>query len=82
MAAVEVSDGDGAMLEAEGAMLDGSAAADELLDVPAEPPQAVRLSRAAAAMPATVKVERLKDCISILLSCADEQGRRECGFLR
>jgi hypothetical protein len=77
MAAVEVSDGDGAMLEA-----DGSAAADELLDVPAEPPQAVRLSRAAAATPATVKVERLEDCISILLSCADEQDQRKWGFLR
>jgi hypothetical protein len=82
MAAVDVSDGDGAMLEADGAMLEGSAAADELLDVPAEPPQAVRLSRAAAAMPATVKVERLEDCISILLSCADERGRGKCGFLR
>jgi hypothetical protein len=77
MAAADVSDGDGAMLEA-----DGSAAADELLDVPAEPPQAVRLSRAAAATPATVKVERLKDCISILLSCADERDRREYGVLR
>jgi hypothetical protein len=54
MAAVDVSDGDGAMLEA-----DGSAAAGELLVVPAEPPHAVRLSRAAAAMPATVKIERL-----------------------
>jgi hypothetical protein len=77
MAAVEVSDGDGAMLEA-----DGSAAADELLVVPVEPPHAVRLSRAAAAMPATVKVERLKDCISILLSCADERDRRGWGALR
>jgi hypothetical protein len=46
------------MLEA-----DGSGAAEELLVVPAEPPQAVRLSSAAAANPAAVKVVRLKDCI-------------------
>jgi hypothetical protein len=61
--AVDVSDGDGAMLD--GAMLeaDGSGAAEELLVVPAEPPQAVRLSSAAAANPAAVKVVRLKDCI-------------------
>lgn len=32
-----------------------------------EPPHAVRLSRAAAATPATVKVVRLKVCISVLL---------------
>jgi hypothetical protein len=36
-----------------------------------DPPQAVRLSRAAAATPATVKDVRLNDCISVLLVCAD-----------
>jgi len=36
-------------------------------DVLPEPPHAVRLSRAAAATPATVKVVRLKVCISVLL---------------
>jgi hypothetical protein len=71
MAAAEVSDGDGAMVEA-----DGSAAAEELVAVVAEPPHAVRLSSAAAATPATVKVVRLKDCISILLGCADHCLRR------
>jgi hypothetical protein len=55
---------------------DGSAAAEEELGaVVAEPPQAVRLSRAAAATPATVKVVRLNDCISILLGCADHCPR-------
>ncbi len=55
------------MLEADGS----AAAGEELGAVVAEPPHAVRLSRAAAATPATVKVVRLNDCISILLGCAD-----------
>jgi hypothetical protein len=72
MAAAELADGDGAMLEADGA----DAGAEELFAVVAEPPQAVRLSRAAAATPATVKVLRLNDCISILLVSADDCLRR------
>jgi hypothetical protein len=60
--AEELADGEGAMLEAEGS----AAGADEAV-VLAEPPQAVRLSRAAAATPATVKVVRLIVCISVLL---------------
>jgi hypothetical protein len=60
------------MLEVEGV----EAGADELVAVVAEPPQAVRLSRAAAATPATVKVVRLNDCISILLVSADHCLRR------
>jgi hypothetical protein len=67
MAAEELADGDGAMLEADGV----EAGAEELFAVVAEPPQAVRLSSAAAATPATVKVVRLNDCISILLVSAD-----------
>jgi hypothetical protein len=57
-AAEEVADGEGAMLEAAG---DSAGAAE--LDVPAVPPHAVRLSRAAAATPATVKVVRLIVCM-------------------
>jgi hypothetical protein len=60
------------MLEAEGV----EAGAEELFAVVAEPPQAVRLSSAAAATPATVKVVRLNDCISILLVSADHCLRR------
>jgi hypothetical protein len=67
MGAAELADGDGAMLEEEGV----EAGADEGVAVVAGPPQAVRLSRAAAATPATVKVVRFIDCISILLGCAD-----------
>jgi hypothetical protein len=67
MGAAELADGDGAMLEAEGV----DSGAEEEFAVVAEPPQAVRLSRAAAATPATVKVVRLIDCISILLVSAD-----------
>jgi hypothetical protein len=51
------------MLDADGA----AAGAEELGVVDAAPPQAVRLSRAAAATPATVKDVRLNDCISVLL---------------
>jgi hypothetical protein len=58
-AAEELMDGDGAMLEADGA----DAGAEELAVV-LEPPQAVRLSMAAAAIPATAKVVRLMVCIS------------------
>jgi hypothetical protein len=61
-AAEELADGEGAMLEAEG----DSAGAEEP-EVLADPPQAVRLRRAAAATPATVKVVRLIVCISVLL---------------
>jgi hypothetical protein len=57
-AAEELADGDGAMLEGAG----DSAGAEEL-DEPADPPHAVRLSRAAAATPATVKVVRLIVCM-------------------
>jgi hypothetical protein len=67
MAAAELAEGDAAMLEADGV----EAGAEELVAVVAAPPQAVRLSRAAAATPATVKVVRLIDCISILLVSAD-----------
>jgi hypothetical protein len=66
MAAGELAAAEGASLEAE-----GSAAAEEAGAVVAEPPHAVRLSRAAAATPATLKVVRLNDCIVILLVCAD-----------
>jgi len=68
----EPADGE-AMLELDGdAMLElgaddiGAEDADDPEVLP-EPPQAVRLSRAAAATPATVKVVRLKVCISVLL---------------
>jgi hypothetical protein len=71
MAADEAADGEGAMLEADGS----AAAGEELGAVVAEPPHAVRLSRAAAATPATVKVVRLNDCIFILLGCADHARR-------
>jgi hypothetical protein len=70
--AEELADGDAAMLEAAGV----EAGAEELVAVVEEPPQAVRLSSAAAATPATVKVVRLIDCISILLVCADQCLRR------
>jgi hypothetical protein len=53
--------------EALGAALEviGSAEGAEDSEVPAEPPQAVRLSRAAAATPATEKVVRLIVCMGI-----------------
>src|SRR6476620_3294488 len=60
-------DGDGAMLEADGV----EAGAEEALEPVLEPPQAVRLSMVAAAIPATAKVVRLMVCISNLLCCAD-----------
>ncbi|MFP5367129.1 MAG: hypothetical protein ACLGIS_09795 [Actinomycetes bacterium] len=63
-AAEELAEGEGAMLDA---IADGESAGAEELDVEAEPPQAVRLNRAAAATPATVKVVRLVVCISVLL---------------
>jgi hypothetical protein len=66
LAAEELADGDGAMLEAM-AEAEGAAAGAEELVVPAEPPQAVRLSRAAAATPTTLKVVRLMVCIVVLL---------------
>jgi hypothetical protein len=76
MAAEELADGDGAIVvafaEAED---DGAAAGAEELDVPAEPPQAVRLSRAAAATPATLKVVRLMVCIVVLLGLNMSPGR-------
>src|SRR3954454_17550428 len=62
--AFALADGD-AMLEL-GADDIGADDADEPEVLP-EPPHAVRLSRAAAATPATVKVVRLKVCISVLL---------------
>ena len=72
MPAEELADGD-AMAELDGdAMLElgeDDIGADDAEDpeVLPEPPHAVRLSRAAAATPATVKVVRLKVCISVLL---------------
>ena len=60
------------MLDAEGAAV----LADGFGDVAAVPPQAVRLSRAAAATPVAVKVVRLNDCISVLLVSADSMARR------
>jgi hypothetical protein len=62
-----LADGDGAIVEAFAEAEDDGAAAGEELDVPAVPPQAVRLSRAAAATPATLKVVRLMVCILVLL---------------
>src|SRR6476661_3548333 len=59
-AAEELIDGDGAMLESDGAELAG---ADEAVVL--DPPQAVRLSMAAAAIPATANVVRLMFCISV-----------------
>jgi hypothetical protein len=68
LAAEELADGEGAIVEAFAeAEADGAAAGAEELDVPAVPPQAVRLSRAAAATPATLKVVRLMVCILVLL---------------
>jgi hypothetical protein len=60
MAAAELVDGDGAMLDSDGAEVAG---ADEAAEV--DPPQAVRLSMAAAAIPATANVVRLMVCISV-----------------
>jgi hypothetical protein len=60
-AAEELMDGDGAMLEADGV----AAGAEEVDAVVLEPPQAVRLSMAAAAIPATAKVVRLMVCILV-----------------
>jgi hypothetical protein len=74
MGAAELADGAGAMLEAEGM----EAGADEEVAVVAGPPQAVRLSSAAAATPATVKVVRFIDCISVLLGSADLAGCGQC----
>ena len=52
--AAELVDGDGAMLDAIGV----AAGAEEAGAVEAAPPQAVRLSMAAAAIPATERVVR------------------------
>lgn len=72
LAAEELADGE-AMAELDGeATLElgedaiGADDAEEPEVLP-DPPHAVRLSRAAAATPATVKVVRLKVCISVLL---------------
>ena len=54
MVAAELVDGDGAMLDAIGV----AAGAEEAGAVEAAPPQAVRLSMAAAAIPATERVVR------------------------
>src|SRR6478735_1134052 len=62
--AIALDDGE-AMLEL-GADDIGAEDADDPEVLP-EPPHAVRLSRAAAATPATVKVVRLKVCIVVLL---------------
>jgi hypothetical protein len=70
-----LADGDGAMLEADGAA-DGAV---EDPDVLPEPPHAVRLSSAAAATPATVKVVRLIVCIAFSLIVV---GRPPTGCLR
>jgi hypothetical protein len=61
MAAAELADGDGAMLDSIGA----EAGAEELGAAVVDPPQAVRLSMAAAAIPATERVVRLMFCISV-----------------
>jgi hypothetical protein len=61
MAAAEaLMDGDGAMLDSDGA---AEAGAEEAVVL--DPPQAVRLSMAAAAIPATANVVRLMFCISV-----------------
>jgi len=60
-------EGEAAMLEADGA----AAGADELEEPVVDPPQAVRLSMATAAMPETASVVRLMVCIVNLLSSAD-----------
>jgi len=57
-AAEDEADGEGAMLDADG----DDAEADDP-DVLPDPPHAVRLNRAAAATPATVKVVRLVACM-------------------
>jgi len=79
----EPADGE-AMLELDGdAMLElgaddiGAEDADDPEVLP-EPPQAVRLSRAAAATPATVKVVRLKVCIGVLLGSLACRHRTAC----
>jgi hypothetical protein len=59
--AAELADGDGAMLDSIGA----EAGAEELGAAVVDPPQAVRLSMAAAAIPATERVVRLMVCISV-----------------
>jgi len=73
--AVELADGDAAMLEADGS----AEGADEDPEVLPEPPHAVRLSSAAAATPATVKVVRLIVCIAFSLFVV---GRPPTGCLR
>jgi hypothetical protein len=76
MPAEELADGDGAIVEAFAEAVDvGAAAGAEELDVPAEPPHAVRLSRAAAATPATLKVVRLMVCMMVLLGLNMSPGR-------
>ncbi|GAB5077567.1 hypothetical protein ARTHROSP310_07090 [Arthrobacter sp. AD-310] len=59
-----LADGD-AMLELGADAIGSEDAVDP--EVLPDPPQAVRLSRAAAATPATVKVVRLVVCIWVLL---------------
>lgn len=66
------------MLDADGV----DAGADDELAVVELPPQAVRLSRAAAATPATVKVVRFIDCISVLLVSADRFLQRASACCR
>jgi hypothetical protein len=61
MAADVLADGEGAMLDSIGV----AAGAEEAGAVVVDPPQAVRLSMAAAAIPATERVERLMVCISV-----------------
>src|SRR6476661_9322710 len=77
MAAAELADGDGAMLDSDGAEVAG---ADEAAVV--DPPQAVRLSMAAAAIPATANVVRLMFCISVsplLCRCLPAANFCRCG---
>jgi hypothetical protein len=79
MAAAEALVEGDAMLDSAGAE-DGAeeAGADEALD----PPQAVRLSMAAAAIPATANVVRLMFCISVsplLCRCLPAANFCRCG---
>src|SRR6187200_252299 len=77
MAAAELADGDGAMLDSIGL----AAGAEEAGAVVAAPPQAVRLSMAAAAIPATERVVRLMVCISVSpLLCRSLPAANFCRF--
>jgi hypothetical protein len=76
--AIALDDGE-AMLELGAEDIGAEDAEDP--EVLPEPPHAVRLSRAAAATPATVKVVRLKVCISVLLGSLSLLPLERCPWL-